>query len=452
MAYKISVVMPVFNEEKTLRRSMDSILQQTFTNFELIIINEAATGDGSVEIIKTYMKKDNRIKLLQKTTEPKGVAVSLNLGLRAAKGEYIARMDADDYSYPLRFEKQVEYLDSHPDVVLCGTQYNIKTPKAEQSTDFPCMPEDIKAALFFSNVIGHPTVMFRRAEFVENQLFYNEKCPAEDYELWFRVIEKYKIANMHETLVDYYTGFGNNITLNNKDTFDRLTLDIIRQNFLKRLKLDITVYDKRIMYFVNDLSFTGNNVIKDIFLFLRAIERQNSLLKFFDVSALNRIICNHWNQGLQRLYISTSNVQSKIYLPQLKPSVDKTFEENLVSIIHSDVEKYIDNAMIEVRRIANGLKKIIVFGTGIMCMRYFCRQSVNDIEVLAFVDNHREDKDFFLDRVLISPQNIHNFKYDAVLVATNRYYNEICEQLINECQVSANKVFPLAILSYKDRA
>ncbi len=118
---RITVIMPVYNCELYIKEAIDSILNQTFTDFEFLIIDDAST-DKTVSIIKEY--KDFRIQLIEKEGN-KGISDSLNYGLKVAKGEYIARMDGDDISLPERFVKQVTFLDSNPDVILCGSNFGI---------------------------------------------------------------------------------------------------------------------------------------------------------------------------------------------------------------------------------------------------------------------------------------------------------------------------------------
>ena len=114
---KISVVMPAYNAENYIREAIDSILAQTFRDFEFLIIDDGST-DHTVEIIRSY--SDSRIRLYQNERNM-GVAATLNRGLDLARGEYIARMDADDISLPERFAKQAAYMDAHPDVAVCGS-------------------------------------------------------------------------------------------------------------------------------------------------------------------------------------------------------------------------------------------------------------------------------------------------------------------------------------------
>jgi glycosyltransferase involved in cell wall biosynthesis len=195
---KITVLMPVYNCELYIQEAVDSILKQTFTDFEFLIIDDAST-DNTVAIIKTY--NDPRIQLIQKP-QNSGYTNSLNYGLGVAKGEYIARMDGDDVSLPERFAKQVAFLDTNPDVVLCGTLYQIIG--TNKICDHPLTHETIKVKLISGCYIAHPTVMFRKNVFESNKLEYDPKMePAEDYELWSRLVFLGEIANIGEVLLHY---------------------------------------------------------------------------------------------------------------------------------------------------------------------------------------------------------------------------------------------------------
>lgn len=204
----ISVVMSVYNGEAFLREAIESILEQTFSDFEFIIIDDASK-DGSREIILSY--KDSRIVFVQNEGNL-GLTKSLNIGIRRARGKYIARMDADDISLPQRFERQLEFMDAHPDCAACGTWYSVVDSalkfqyKVEHRTD----PEGINTALFFYNPIAHPTVIFRK-EAVLNAEGYNEDFRrSQDYELWIRLsLMGYKMSNLSEILLLYRMSSGN---------------------------------------------------------------------------------------------------------------------------------------------------------------------------------------------------------------------------------------------------
>lgn len=195
---RITVLMPVYNCELYIKEAIDSILNQTFTDFEFIIIDDAST-DKTVDIIKTY--SDERIKLIVKPLNT-GYTNSLNYGLQVAKGEYIARMDGDDISLPERFSKQVDFLDENPEIALCGTALRIIG-----SDIIICYPEEhnsIKLNLLKRNCITHPSVMLRKCILDKYSFIYDiAKEPAEDYDLWIRLSAVSKLYNLQEVLLNY---------------------------------------------------------------------------------------------------------------------------------------------------------------------------------------------------------------------------------------------------------
>lgn len=197
---KVSVVMPVFNGEFYLKEAIDSILAQSFKNFELILINDGSTDDTG-EIIKSY--SDKRIVLVQNMNNL-GITKSLNIGIKHVRGDYIARMDADEISHFDRFEKQVAFLEKNLDVCVCGTLTKTIGKPIETTWMYPLDHESIKASLLFHCCLVHSSVMFRSRILTENNIFYSENYPyAEDYELWVRLSKITKIANLDEVLIRY---------------------------------------------------------------------------------------------------------------------------------------------------------------------------------------------------------------------------------------------------------
>ncbi len=194
----ITVLMPVYNCELYINEAVDSILNQTFADFELLIIDDAST-DKTASIIKAY--NDSRIKFIEKPSNT-GLTNSLNQGLKLANGKYIARMDGDDVSFSQRFEKQVAFLDANPDVVLCGT--NIKVIGTEKIIALPEKNEKIKLTLLKGNCLAHPSVMIRKQILDELSVGYDiSKEPAEDYDLWVRLTGIGKLHNLQEVLLNY---------------------------------------------------------------------------------------------------------------------------------------------------------------------------------------------------------------------------------------------------------
>lgn len=198
---KISVVMPVYNSENYLKDAIDSILSQTYTDFEFIIIDDCSS-DSSVKIIEEY--NDNRIVFL-KNEENMGVAKTLNKGLSVCCGKYVARMDSDDISLPERFEKQLRYLEENENtaVVSCGVQTFCEDKIISESGWSNSEPAKIKKDLFFSCAIAHPTVMMRLSAIKEVGGYDPDYNGVEDYELWCRVSDKYDIASLKDVLFKY---------------------------------------------------------------------------------------------------------------------------------------------------------------------------------------------------------------------------------------------------------
>jgi len=203
---KIGVVMPVFNAEKYLRPAVESILTQSFTGWELIAVNDGST-DSSRRILEEYAVRDRRIRIFDMPRNS-GVTAALNYGLLVSRSEYVARMDADDISDPSRFFWQQKYLDEHRDVMVVGTNFcsmNEDLTKCIWVNDLPKEPEDVRKALLESCCIGHPTVMMRRRiiEILGGYSTSPDHKAVEDYELWLRISQKYKIANIGQSLLTY---------------------------------------------------------------------------------------------------------------------------------------------------------------------------------------------------------------------------------------------------------
>ncbi len=253
---KISVLLPVYNSELYIKEAIDSILNQTFSDFEFIIIDDAST-DKSVEIIQSY--SDSRIQLIVKP-QNLGYTNSLNYGLTIAKGDYIARMDSDDISLPFRFEKQVAFLEANLDVVACGTNYQIL------GTDYvvtkPELHEDIKIELLTESCIGHPTVMLRNETLQKNQISYQIKFePAEDYALWVHMLNYGKLHNLQEVLFLYRNHEGQ-VSVTKKE-IQRNSASLSRLSLVKKITSTISeeeeIIYKKLFSLVD--KFTYNDLV-----------------------------------------------------------------------------------------------------------------------------------------------------------------------------------------------
>lgn len=199
---KLSVVMPAYNAGAYLRDAVNSILDQSFRNFEFIIVNDGSS-DTTASILQEYEKLDSRIKVVHQ--ENQGMIAALNRGCRLARGQYIARMDADDFSLPQRFERQLEYIESHPQIGIVGTWiYNIdQNGSVKRSWCPPTNPKVLEWTHFFGVCVSHSTVLMRR-EILENLDFYRpDAVHAEDVDLWLRASSITEFGNVPEILSKY---------------------------------------------------------------------------------------------------------------------------------------------------------------------------------------------------------------------------------------------------------
>lgn len=192
----VSVVMSVYNAGDFLEPAIQSVLNQTYTNFEFIIVDDGSK-DNSWKTIKNY--SDKRIKAFRQNNQ--GIQAGLNAGISRAKGKYIARMDQDDLSLRQRLEKQVHFLESHDDIAIVGTNFPLigSSGKVINHSFYLDRPEDLKLEVFLRNPFGHGTVMVRRSVF-DKVGIYNQDEPVEDWELWWRIMQKFDGSNLVEEL------------------------------------------------------------------------------------------------------------------------------------------------------------------------------------------------------------------------------------------------------------
>ena len=199
----ISVVMPVFNSQISyLKEAIDSILNQTFKDFEFIIIDDGSTGS-----CKEYLESlsDSRIRIIH-NEKNLGITKSLNIGLRAARGKYIARMDDDDISLPFRFEKQFAFMESHPDVIVCGSKTQPIGKKRQRIASSKVSMNDMEEyrikLLFVNPGPVHPTAFFRHEKLIKYNIWYDESLRyAQDYGMWETISHYGDVCILGDVLV-----------------------------------------------------------------------------------------------------------------------------------------------------------------------------------------------------------------------------------------------------------
>lgn len=210
---EVTVLMSVYNGQRYLKEAIESILCQKWMDFEFLIINDGST-DKSREIIMSF--NDPRIRLANNPIRM-GLTKALNHGLQLSRGELIARQDADDISYPTRLAREVEFLETHPQVVLLGTNARAVDEQGEPKgidLDMPTGLPGIQWHLMFQNAFIHSSVMFRRSVVWENLGGYDESfVRAQDYELWSRTARAYVVENLRDILVDHRFEYGSTVSL-----------------------------------------------------------------------------------------------------------------------------------------------------------------------------------------------------------------------------------------------
>lgn len=212
---KISVVMPAYNAEKYIGQAIESILNQSYGDFEFIILNDCSK-DTTESVILSY--DDKRIVYV-KNEENLGVARTLNKGLALAKGLYIARMDADDISMPQRFEKQAAFLDENPGVAVLGCNVETFDETGPLYTGWSATdPKQMHIDLLFSCGLAHPSVMMRREVIAGLGGYDPEFEGMEDYELWCRVVRNHQVTTLPDTLFRYRV-HGGQVTKNPSEKY-----------------------------------------------------------------------------------------------------------------------------------------------------------------------------------------------------------------------------------------
>lgn len=195
---RISVIMPVHNGEEFISESIESILNQTFEDFELVVVNDNST-DSSVDIARSV--GDSRIKVIDNPNS--GLVSALNFAIGSTKSEFLARQDADDISEVDRLQRQIDVFDSDLSIGLVGT--NAKTfGSANTFLTYPKLTKEIKARLLFENPFAHSSVMFRRSAIPNSQQPYEESFPvAEDFRLWSQISRGWEMHNIQQPLLRY---------------------------------------------------------------------------------------------------------------------------------------------------------------------------------------------------------------------------------------------------------
>ena len=298
---KISVIMPAYNAEKYIKKAIDSILEQTFGDFELIILNDASK-DASEQIILSYT--DARIVYV-KNEKNLGVAGTLNRGLEMVRGEYIARMDADDIALPDRLKKQAALLDGDPSLVACGTQLESFCDDAEIATGFhfPVTKEEAGAMLVLHPSVAHPTVMMRASVLQQNNLNYDLRYEGtEDFALWWELSKYGTIVSMNEVLLRYRIH-----AAQATKTASPERIAVFRKFAAKRLEdlgVSTEMADALFDYTCNTYCPATQQEVKAFIAMLKEILTSKIALSRFDGKAMQKLLCTCAMRSIHMAVIS----------------------------------------------------------------------------------------------------------------------------------------------------
>lgn len=316
--------MSVFNGEKHLRESVESILNQSFTDFEFLIIDDGSK-DSTLEILHSY--DDSRIKIIR-NSENIGLTKSLNIGLELAKGEYIARMDADDICYPKRLEKQVRFLENNKNIGVLGTSRELINDNNEIIGRVFSTGSSIILkwhSLFGSHGIAHPTVMVRKT-LIDMAGGYNPKYTyAQDAELWNKLSMITNFSNLPDILLKYRVN-ENQISLNFKDEQDNNNLHLLHPILQKYLNKDIDIKNiQKIILLQNIYTEDDLQEVFDNIYFIYT--------KFLYENNLNREENNQIRSDVQTRFFFLSVIANKISKKMCKKIMKESFLIDPINMI-----------------------------------------------------------------------------------------------------------------------
>ena len=329
----VSVIMPAYNAALYIEEAIDSVISQSFSNWELIIINDGST-DATADIIAKKTKKDSRIKCINQQNKRQSKA--RNFGISCALGTYIAFLDADDSIFPDRFTKQVAFLESNNEIILCGSWFRIMN--TDRVIKLPEKHEDIKLALLQGNCFANSSVMVRKRILDELPLIFdNSKEPAEDYDLWARLIFKGKLHNIQEVLLSYRT-HANQLS-NKQNRIQKQSAFETKRNLFNLVKLDLLQEERLVLDKINKDGYGIG--VKDIYTFKNLqikLLRSNSK-NIFEPKGFKKVVLGLEKMVVKRCFITVNMFSPKTYFNYLKVKKQLyfklTIKEELKLIIKS---------------------------------------------------------------------------------------------------------------------
>ncbi len=298
---KVTVLMPVYNGQKSLRQAIDSILNQTYKNFEFLIINDGSSDESEL-IIRSY--SDKRIRLINNERNIKLIS-TLNKGLELARGEYIVRMDCDDISLPHRIQTQVDFMDNNPEVGVCGSWIKLFGKGKPRVIKHYSSKDDIKCSFLFLGSLAHPSVIIRKSMFAKYGLQYSgEYIHVEDFELWSRCCFLFPMANIPEVLLLYRInpeGISQKHTLEQAKATKRVIQKSLTESGISITPTDIALHE--IVVFSNRLTESQKEYLESVGKWLYSLVKDNDKIQKYNPVSLRKVVIDYW------LLFCTVNIQ-----------------------------------------------------------------------------------------------------------------------------------------------
>lgn len=437
MSDLVSVIMPVSGKEY-FEEALESICSQTYRNLEIIIIDSSDDRGEIKEVLS--MVRDERIRYFYQ--KKSGVANALNLGIAKAKGQYIARMDADDVAFPERIMRQVEYLELHQEIDAAASSYIHIDRKGDyiKKEDRPFSYEEIKYELLFDNPICHPTIIFRRSVFDEGWSYRN--VFAEDYDMWTRLAIRKNLSVMPDVLLKYRVHEDN---LSNVNVLKVNDSDINSACIYVDALLGIHIQEdqKWLLTKTYHLSQITADEVGDCeefliaqYEFLYRIKEKAEQLEDCCKNILDRIILRRWKN-----IINMSNIidpPRKLYEFPLGREESDIYKNNLKRVI-------IDNYM-WIKKTQAGKVKFFLYGFGERGHRTLRRYQelhkkvLSNWELLGIIDKAKKPYSMGerICRTCDKTELIQQ-EYDYILVSAFKYYKEIRNELL-ELKIPGKKI------------
>lgn len=238
----VSVVIPAYNAQATIGRTLDSLIRQTYDNIMIIVVVEYGCADDTLKVCRQYAQSDSRIFTVQ-NSKNLGMPLSTNRGLELATGKYIAKVDADDVCSLNKIEKQVLFMEAHPNVGVCGTQLTEIDENSGSATcsNYPTDTDELKCICLFNMPMGHPTVMFRAETLAKYGFRYPNRI-TEDYALFSAMSDFMDFAVLPEELLEYHVA-GSNATSVRFEAIRDDSAQISKEYIKKSLGVDTGAYD-----------------------------------------------------------------------------------------------------------------------------------------------------------------------------------------------------------------